>query len=307
MSLFSLIAALLLEHFRPLGGRNPVTLLFTRYANYLERHFNAGQNVHGIVAWLLAVLLPTVVIGGMYGALYYLNPLLAWALGAAVLYAVLSLKQVGGQAERVAAALRAADLDEARRTLSQWHGRPADELGAGEIARVGIEQTLVCAHKNLFGVIAWLVVLGPAGAVLYRLSQLLSQKWGSLDEHEFGEFGKFSAQVFDLMDWVPLRLTAISFAIVGDFEDAVYCWRSQASAWMQQGIGIVLASGAGALGVKLGEPLRYGGNVEFRPELGLGDEADADYLDSAVSLVWRAVLLWLVMLLLLTIAGWVGG
>lgn len=307
MSLFSLIAALLLEHFRPLGGRNPVTLLFTRYANYLERHFNAGQNVQGMVAWLLAVLLPTLLIGGVYGALYLLNPLLAWALGAAVLYVVLSPKHFGSQADRVAAALRSGDLAEARRLLAQWHGRPADEFGAGEIARVAIEQALACAHKNLFGVIFWFAVLGPAGAVLYRLSQLLSQKWGGLDQHEFGEFGNFSARVFDLMDWAPLRLTAISFAVVGDFEDAVYCWRSQAPAWAQPGIGIVLASGAGALGVKLGEPLSYGGNIEFRPELGLGDEADADYLDSAVSLVWRAAVLWLVLFLLLTIAGWVGG
>lgn len=307
MSLFSLIAALLLEHFRPLGGRNPVTLLFTRYANYLERHFNAGQNVQGVVAWLLAVFLPTLLVGGVYGSLYLLNPLLAWALGAAVLYVVLSPKHFGSQADRVAAALRSGDLAEARRLLAQWHGRPADEFGAGEIARVAIEQALACAHKNLFGVIFWFAVLGPAGAVLYRLSQLLSQKWGGLNQHEFGEFGKFSARVFDLMDWAPLRLTAISFAVVGDFEDAVYCWRSQAPAWVQPGIGIVLASGAGALGVKLGEPLNYGGNIEFRPELGLGDEADADYLDSAVSLVWRAVVLWLVLLLLLTIAGWVGG
>jgi adenosylcobinamide-phosphate synthase len=282
-------------------------LLFTRYAKYLERHFNAGQNVHGMVAWLLAVLLPVAVVGGIYGGLYYLNSLLAWAFGAVVLYPLLSLKQLGGQAERVAAALRVADLDEARRLLSQWHGRPADGLGAAEIARVGIEQTLSCAHKNLFGVIIWFVVLGPAGAVLYRLSQLLSQKWGGLDESDFGEFGQFSARAFDLMDWVPLRLSAISFAVVGDFEDAVYCWRSQASAWAQRGIGIVLASGAGALGVKLGEPLSYGGNIEFRPELGLGDDADADYLDSAVSLVWRTVVLWLVLLLLLTLAGWVGG
>jgi cobalamin biosynthesis protein CobD/CbiB len=307
MSLFSLIAALLLEHLRPLGGGNPVSLLFTRYANYLERHFNAGQNVHGAVAWLLAVLLPVLVVGGIYGGLYYLNPLPAWAFGAVVLYPLLSLKQLGGQAEKVAAALRAADLGEARRLLSLWQGRPADELGAAEIARVGIEQTLGCAHKNLFGVIAWFVVLGPAGAVLYRLSQLLSQKWGGLDQRDFGEFGQFSARAFDLMDWVPLRLSAISFAVVGDFEDAVYCWRAQASAWAQQGIGIVLASGAGALGVKLGEPLSYGGSIEFRPELGLGDDADADYLDSAVSLVWRTVVLWLVLLLLLALAGWVGG
>ncbi len=307
MSLFSLIAALLLEYFRPLGARNSVTLLFIRYANSLARHFNSGQDMHGVFAWLLAVLLPTVAVGAAYGVLYRVNILFAWAFGAAVLYAVLSLKQLGSQAERVADALRSSDLDAARRVLSQWHGRPADEFEAGEIARVGIEQALACAHKSLFGVIAWFVVAGPAGAVLYRLSQLLNQKWGALDEQDFGQFGQFSARVFELMDWVPLRLTAISFAVVGDFEDAVYCWRSQSSAWLPAGIGIVLASGAGALGVKLGEPLRYGGNVEFRPELGLGDEADADYLNSAVSLVWRAAVLWLVLLLLLAIAGWVGG
>lgn len=307
MSLFSLLAALLLEHFRPLGGRNPVTLLFTRYANYLERHFNAGQSVHGIVAWLLAAFLPALVVGGAYAALYFLNPVFAWILGAAVMYAMISLKQVGSMAEQIAAMLRTENLDEARRTLSQWQGRPADEFPAGEIARASIEQTLVCAHKNLFGVIFWLVLLGPAGAVLYRFSQLLSQKWGGLDVHDSGQFGHFAVQAYELMDWMPLRLTAISFAIVGDFEDAVYCWRAQASMWVQQGLGIVLASGAGALGVKLGDPLHYGGSIEFRPELGLGDEADADYLDSAISLVWRAVVLWLVLLLLLTIASWVGG
>jgi adenosylcobinamide-phosphate synthase len=108
------------------------------------------------------------------------------------------------------------------------------------------------------------------------------------------------------MEWLPLRITAISFAIVGDFEDAMYCWRSQAEQWAQRGMGIVLASGAGAMGVKLGESIACRDGVEFRPELGLGDEADADYLDSAVSMVWRALVLWLVLLLLLTLARWTG-
>jgi len=104
---------------------------------------------------------------------------------------------------------------------------------------------------------------------------------------------------------LPLRLTALSFAIVGDFEDAVYCWRTQAEGWAQHGMGIVLASGAGALGVRLGEPLPVGGEVEFRAELGLGDDADADYLQSAVSLIWRAAVLWLALISLFTIATWV--
>lgn len=306
MIFLALIAVLLLEYFRPLDVRNPAALIFTRYANHLERHFNAGESAHGKVAWLLGALLPAMIVGAIYGVLSYFSPLLALPFGVAVLYAVLSLKRIGVQAERIANALRSSDIAEARRQLAQWQGRSADDFEMPEIARVGIEQSLAGAHNNLFGVIAWFVVLGPAGAVLYRLSQLLSRKWEALDEPEVCQFGQFATQIFGLMDWLPLRLTAVSFAIVGDFEDAVYCWRTQASAWMNQAIGIVLASGAGALGVKLGEPLSYGGNIEFRPELGLGDEADADYLDSAVSLIWRAVVLWLVLLLLLTIAGWAG-
>lgn len=306
MSLFSLLAALLLDHFRPLSRNIPLDL-FARYASHLERHFNAGERSHGIIAWTLAVFLPTIMIAAAYGVLYHFGSLFAWVFAVAVLYATASLRQISDNAESIAAALRTQELDQARRRLAQWQGRPADEYDAGQIARVGLEQVLASSHRQLFGTVIWFVVLGPAGAVLYRLSQLLSQKWGGLDEREFGDFGKFAASVFRVLDWVPLRLTAISFAIVGDFEDAVYCWRTQAQTWADQGLGIVLASGAGALGVKLGDPVPSGGAMAFRPELGLGDEADADYLESAMSLVWRAIVLWLVLLLLLTIARWAGG
>jgi len=305
VSLFSLLAALLLDHFRPLS-RNPPLDLFTRYANYLERHFNAGEKSHGMIAWTLAVFLPTVVIAAVYGVLYHFGSLFAWVFAVAVLYVTASLRQISDNAESIAAVLRTQELDQARGRLAQWQGRPADEYDAGQIARVGLEQVLASSHRQLFGTVIWFVVLGPAGAVLYRLSQLLSQKWGGLDEKESGDFGKFAASVFHVLDWVPLRLTAVSFAIVGDFEDAVYCWRTQAQTWADQGLGIVLASGAGALGVKLGDPVPSGGAMAFRPELGLGEEADADYLESAMSLVWRAIVLWLVLLLLLTIARWAG-
>jgi cobalamin biosynthesis protein CobD/CbiB len=93
---------------------------------------------------------------------------------------------------------------------------------------------------------------------------------------------------------------------VGDFEDAVYCWRSQARQWTQHGMGIVLASGAGAMGVRLGNAIPGCDGMESRPELGLGDEADADYLDSTVGMVWRALVLWLVFLFLLNLARWTG-
>jgi adenosylcobinamide-phosphate synthase len=166
----------------------------------------------------------------------------------------------------------------------------------------------------VFGVLVWFVLLpGPCGAVLYRASAFLSDYWGrhktgrSNEYAEFGEFGKFAQRAFAIIDWLPLRITATGFAIVGDFEDAIYCWRTQADLWPDDGLGIVLASGAGALGVRLGMPLMESGEVAERAEIGIGAEADVDFMQSAVGLVWRALVLWLLLLLLLGLASLAGG
>ena len=112
--------------------------------------------------------------------------------------------------------------------------------------------------------------------------------------------------MFYLLEWLPVRLTALTFAIVGDFEDTVYCWRTQAASWPDSETGILLASGAGALGVRLGMPIPQGGLPLERAELGVGDEADADFMQSTIGLVWRSVVFWLILLLLLTLASLLG-
>ena len=105
---------------------------------------------------------------------------------------------------------------------------------------------------------------------------------------------------------LPLRLTAVGFAITGDFEDAIFCWRTQASSWMEPETGILLASGAGALGVRLGLPIRDGYGVEDRPEMGLGDDADVDFMQSTIGLAWRTLVLCLLIMALVWIAGGLG-
>lgn len=307
MKLFAVLAAVLLEHLRPLDTRLTVYALFNQYSDTLERHFNAGERRHGVIAWCLAVLPPVVLTAAIWIALARVHGLLALAFSVVVLYVTMGFKHFSNIAAQIATALRGGELEPARTALSRWYGQDAGEFNAQQIARVAIEQSLIFAHRKLFGIITWFVLLGPAGAVLYRLSHMLMLRWGKLDPSEAGAFGHWAQRVFEWLDWIPERLTAISFAIVGDFEDAVYCWRAQAGAWQRPGQGIILASGGGALGVKLGDALPVSGNVLARPEIGLGDEADADYVQSAVSLIWRALVLWLAVLTLVTIATWVGG
>jgi len=306
MKFLSLLAALVLEQVWPLRQGNPVHLGFGRYTHVLESQFNGGQRRHGVIAWLLAVLPVVAAVVAVYHALYSMSPVAAWLWNIAVLYLTIGFRQFSHYFTEIQQALRAGDLATAREWLGKWRGESASELNAGEIARVAIEQGLLASHRHVFGTLFWFVALGPAGAVLYHASALLADQWGARTDPENAEFGRFAARAFFWIDWVPARLTAASFAIVGDFEDAVYCWRTQAAAWYTQAHGILLAAGGGALGVRLGDTLHQHGELQFRPVLGTGDEADVDHMEYAVGLIWRALVLWMFLILLVSLAHALG-
>ena len=312
MSLFSLITALLLEQLHPLSSRKQMFAWLNNYVHFFQHHFNAGEHKHGKIAWLIAVLLPMLLSSGIYWLLFRASPVFAWAFCVLVLYLTMGFRQSSHYFTDIHRDLRDGELDKARSMLSEWRGTPCHELNAEEVARVTIEEALLASHHHVFGVMIWFVIamllgLGPSGAVLYRLAQFLNSRWGKQDDVEFGQFGVFARQAYYWMEWLPTRLTASTFAIVGDFEDTAYCWRTQAQNWPDPEAGIVLASGAGAIGVRLGMPIPQDGLPIDRPELGIGDEADVDFMQSTVGLVWRALVFWMILLLLLGLATMVGG
>lgn len=306
MSLLSLIAALLLEQLHPLAVGRWIHAPLRALADFLENRFNDGQARHGMVAWLIAILPPMLLIGLSYGLLRYFHPMFALVLDVAVLYLTMGFRQSSHFFTDIHRALRDDDLASARNLIAEWRGRGADRCSSSDVARLAIEKGLIAAHRNVFGVIFWFIVLGPAGAVLYRMADFFALHWGRRSEAEFGHFGEFAQQAFALMDWLPVRITAVVFAIVGDFEDALYCWRNQASSWFGESSGILLAAGAGALGVRLGMPVFESGEITERPELGLGEDADVDFMQSTVGLIWRALVLCLLLLLLFQLASLVG-
>ena len=320
MALFSLIAVLLIEQIWPLPYRWAVHAPLEKLATYLERFFNAGERRQGMIAWLVAVCGLVLVAGGVYAILHSINPLLAWSWNVLILYLTMGFRQFSHYYTDIQLALRMDDLPHARTLLAQWRGQSADGLPSSEIARLSIEKALSASHRHVFGVLVCFVLLpGPCGAVLYRAAAFFAEVWGQRTEADAGHFGVFSRQAYWLIDWLPLRVTAAAFSVVGNFEDAVYCWRNQADKWSDSGvdsgpnqgqdgdhgsgIDIVLASGAGALGLCLGKPEIEAGENPGRAEVGKSAEADVDSMQSAVGLVWRALLLWLLFLLLMGFAS----
>jgi adenosylcobinamide-phosphate synthase len=307
MTLLSIICVLVIEQIKPLPVAR-IQALRVAYAEFLERQFNGGEQRHGMTAWMVGVALPALLVLVLSIALNYLHPVLGFLLDVAVLYLAMGFRQFSHFFTEIQMALRMGEIERARQLLGEWRGQGAERLGSPEIARLAIEQGILSSHRHVFAPLLWFMVFGPAGAVLYRLSFDVTQYWPASagPQQETGHFGEFARQTFQVLDWVPARLTAVTFAIVGDFEDAVYCWRTQASQWTDAASGILLSSGAGALGVRLGLPLPEAVGIEARPELGVGEDADVEHLQSAIGLVWRALVLCLLLLALLTMASWVG-
>ncbi|MDX8398954.1 MAG: CobD/CbiB family protein [Gallionellaceae bacterium] len=311
MSLLALIAAFLLEQFHPLATRKYLFTWMNSYADFFQHHFNAGQHKHGKIAWLIAMSLPLLLVSFGFWLLMAVNPVLAWLGCVLVLYFTMGFRRFSHYFTSIHKALRKRELHEASTSLSEWCGKSCHELSMEEVARVTIEQAILASHRNVFGVVTWFVIfmllgLGPVGAILYRLALFLNSRWGLESNEDSASFGDFARKAYHIMEWLPLRLTSMTFAIVGDFEETAYCWRTQAQSWPDPEAGIILASGAGALGVRLGMTLVQDSSPVYRPDIGMEQAADVDVMQSAVGLVWRALVFWLFLLLLLSMASQVG-
>jgi cobalamin biosynthesis protein CobD/CbiB len=250
------------------------------------------------------------------------HPLALFVVHVVVLYLTVGFRQFSHAFTEIQVALAQDDTDGARRVLErwlnqsdpdEWSDRPRREAPVNEVCRQAIAHALVAAHRHVFGPLFWYLLLpGAIGPVLYRVAELLARRWGSsvvegasrVDE----PYGVFAVKMYRLIDWLPVRLSAAGFAIVGNFEDAIYCWRGAVAA----GTGddqraLLLASGGGALGLRIAEPA-----LEARwaaSEQGFewqGAEPDASGLRSSVGLVWRSVVLWISLFAMLTIAAWLG-
>ena len=318
MNLLAIVAALALEQWRSFQWRASAERTFVVYARGIERRLNGGTLGQGIVATVLAIAPPVALAALLWWLLARVHPALGLLFNVFVLYALMGFRRFSHAISSIIAALKAGDVAGARRALAAWRGATGAELSSQDIARLAIERGLADAYRQVFAVLFWFVVLpGPAGAVLYRAAALLAAEWkGALPGDDMTVltrslqvFGRPARLLLWLLDWVPARLTALSFAVVGDFEDAAFCWRTQARSWPEahggEAIGVVLASGGGALGVQLGGSLPgFDGEPDPRPEIGVGEGAEAEVLPSAVGLVWRALVLWLLLVFLLSLANW---
>ena len=271
---------------------------FGRMANAIERALNrAPQRLNGVGAWALAVL-PCVALvgwarpGGAAG----------WLLDVVLLYLALGGRSLAEHAQRVAADLRVGDLPAAREHVGWIVSRHTAQLDESGVAAACVESTLENGNDAVFGALFWFALLGGAGAVLFRLSNTLDAMWGYKTER-FLRFGWAAARIDDVLNYLPARLTALSYSLFGATRRAISCWRRQAPVWESPNAGPVMSAGAGSLGLALGGAAIYHGRREERPVLGEGRPARGEDIPRALALVRRSIVLWLALLVAIGALG----
>ncbi|MDZ7803033.1 adenosylcobinamide-phosphate synthase CbiB [Thiohalophilus sp.] len=303
LSIAIVLAAVMLDQwlgdprrYHPLAG-------FGRLVLWLEARVYGPPSVsaarrrwRGLLGWLLLVAPPV----GLTAWLVMVLPLWGGAvLELLLLYLALGGRSLAQHARRVARKLEQADLDGARHAVAMLVSRDTATLDASQISAATVESVLENGNDAVFATLFWFLLLGAPGVVLFRLANTLDAMWGYRNDR-YRDFGTLAARLDDGLNWLPARLTALSYALLGHTRQALRCWRTQAPHWEGINPGVVMASGAGALNRTLGGPVNYHGALRERPPLGAGPPARVGDIPRAVRLVQYTLILWLV---IIAIAG----
>ena len=284
------LSAVLLDRFLGEPRRFHPLVGFGRLAEALERWLHGGgitpvaRRARGALA-VAILLVPLALVAAVLAALPYVGAVFS----VVALYFALGLKSLHDHARPVAEALRVGDETEARARVSLMVSRDSAAL---DITTATTESVLENGNDGVFGALFWFAIAGAPGAILYRLANTLDAMWGYRNDR-YLHFGWAAARLDDVLNYLPARLTALTYAILGRTRQALVCWRSQAPSWDSPNAGPVMAAGAGALGVVIGGPARYAGEWHERPILGVGQAPTLDDIERALRLVRHGVWLWL--------------
>ncbi|GGX42380.1 cobalamin biosynthesis protein [Streptomyces chartreusis] len=229
-----------------------------------------------------------VALGAVAARVVRTSPAASLALTGAATWAVVGGTSLAREARAIGRALEAGDVEAARARLPHLCGRDPQALDADGIARAVVESVAENTSDAVVGALVWGAVGGVPGLLGFRAVNTLDAMVGHRSP-KYLRYGWASARLDDVAGWPGARLTAVLATLAGDDPlGAVRAWRADAAAHPSPNAGPVETSFAGALGVRLGGTLSYGGRVEHRPVLnGNGRAVGVHDVERAVRLSKR--------------------
>lgn len=276
----------------PRANHHPL-VAFGKWAKAIEQRLLCitqsaiRQKIAGILA-LCCTLLPCLV------WLFYLPdwPMLQAVVNVFLVYFCIAASSLQQHAEAVSRALANDDLPLAREQVGKIVSRQTQHMTALDVRRASIESVLENGADAVFAPLFWFVLLGPFGILLHRLSNTLDAMWGYKNQR-YQYFGWAAARLDDILNWLPARLTALSYALLGNTQLALSAWQNQAHLLESPNAGPVMTAGAGALNLELGGPACYHGQLKNKPWFGGQNIPEDTDISRAIQLVYLTLGLWL--------------
>jgi membrane protein required for beta-lactamase induction len=295
MSLTILIICLLAERFLlDYQGLRQIDWL-SKYSDWFARQELPSRLQKGFFG-ITVLLLPTLSIAAL---IQYLLHDILWGIPGVFFACLVLLYSFGPEDldQQVKAFNEARERDD-RETADSIAGRllqQAPPHTEPAYTQAVAETILEQANSRVFAVIFWFLVLGPSGALLYRLANVLPNLKAS---HTDLDFFIAARQLLAVLDWLPARITAFTYALAGSFEDALDGWRSYHESrfdeFSNNASGILVCAGSGALRMSslLDEKFDHTGTYQY-------------LVEAAMGLIWRSLLVWIALLGLFTLADWI--
>ncbi len=301
----TIIAALLIDYVFGEPKRWHPLVGFGNTANWLENKLNKYDSSHPFLSYLTGLLAWGIMVIPVVALIWLLNQyhfqetyeqvIFEMIIGILFLTVTLGTKSLIQHARAVSNALEQPDITLARKNIGMIVSRDASDSDETAITKATIESVLENGSDAIFAAIFWFVLFGAPGVILYRLANTLDAMWGYKTER-FTYFGWAAARIDDVLNWLPARLAALSYALAGNTYKALSCWYKQAYHWHGINPGVVMASGAGALQVSLGGMARYHGKNIDRPLLGINNEPKVVDIERSIKLVYKSIFIWVVVI-----------
>ncbi len=288
MALLAILISLVVE--RLLGSMEELRRFgwFAAYTRWLTTRLVSVKQLNGptgVLLLLLPLVAPVVAID------YYLNNMwFAFGLVFAVMILLYCFgpRDLEAEVEAFVDARRRGDEESACWHAAELIGSDDEIDNSAELTKEIMQNIFIEANERLLAIVFWFVVLGPGGALLYRLSSLIKPEAG-VGANGVTEAG---VRLHLLLAWLPARICAIAYALAGSFVEAMHDWRQVEGGWFESSRHVLIASGFGALRVKSAD-------IE-------DDSTACEQISECMALVRRAVLVFLSLIALFTIAGWMG-
>jgi len=303
MSLLAILTSLILEKLLPPMHRLRSFAWIESYCQWI--HARLSSHRHGISSLLIIILLPLI---GIATVQYLLNDLLVFLgfiFSIIVLTYSLGPKDKRQRAHEYLDAKERGDNDNAESILqdivSCATSAPLPEDKPSR-TRALIECVLIQTHEQLLAILFWFVILGPMGAALYRLTvelQQAGQRSGKTVETDNAEFRAAVARLHYLLAWIPSRLTALSYAVMGSFVHALHAW--QDAPFEETETNDDTNPQSHRLLLRIGQA-----SLQLDNHPPQDDSQHNNAIRETLELCGRSLVAWITILALMTLAGWAG-